>query len=375
MVDASLRAINGCDVQYAIEPKGGDPGNIPKLETLFAMRIAAFLLLLGLAGATALVAWFGAGAIAATLLTVGWGGFFLVCGVHLCLIAINGIAWHALTPDVPARRWPIFVWARLVRGAAADVLPLSQLGGPAAGIRLAMLHDVPGAIAAASVIVDVAIEFVTQLIYAVIGLLLLATQRPGTSMLLPAAAWLIVAAALCAGFIVAQRRGGRWLARLSPLIMRHFSAVLPAALDSMSAALERIHGRKRALALAFALHLIEWLATGAEAWLALRLMNVPISFASATGIEGLLYAVRSVAFMVPIAAGVQEGGYLLVGAAFGLSPDQALALSLLKRGRDLALGVPALLGWQVLEGGQWWRERRSVTAQQGSPERGEATRD
>ncbi|HXE27118.1 MAG TPA: hypothetical protein VN656_01325, partial [Stellaceae bacterium] len=96
---------------------------------------------------------------------------------------------------------------------------------------------------------------------------------------------------------------------------------------------------------------------------------------AATGIEGLLYAVRSVAFMVPMAAGIQEGGYLVVGAAFGLPPDQALALSLLKRGRDLALGVPALLGWQALEGGQWWRGRRARPGTARSPERGKGAGD
>jgi uncharacterized membrane protein YbhN (UPF0104 family) len=122
------------------------------------------------------------------------------------------------------------------------------------------------------------------------------------------------------------------------------------------------------------LHLLEWLATGAEAWLALRLMNVPITFTAATGIEGLLYAIRSVAFMVPMAAGVQEGGYLVVGAAFGLPPDQALALSLLKRGRDLALGVPPLLGWQVLEGGQWWRGNATAPEAR-PPERGKGGGD
>ncbi len=321
------------------------------------MRIAALLLLLGLAAATALVAWFGVGAIATTLLTVGWGGFVLICGFHFCLIALNGIAWHALIPDSPPRRWPVFVWARLVRTAAGDVLPLSQLGGPAAGIRLAILHDVPAAIAAASVIVDVALEFLTQLAYAVLGLLLLAARKPGADVLLPVAAWLIVAAGLCAGFIAAQRGGGRWLERLSPRIARHLSSAMPATIEAITAALERIYARKGPIAFAGILHLIEWLATGAEAWLTLHLMQVPISFAAATGIEGLLYAVRSAAFMVPVAAGIQEGGYLLVGAAFGLTPDHALALSLLKRGRDLVLGVPALISWQALEGGRWWRGR------------------
>ena len=130
----------------------------------------------------------------------------------------------------------------------------------------------------------------------------------------------------------------------------------------------------RRLAFATSLHLLEWLATGAEAWLALRLMDVPYRSLPQPVSKALLYAVRSVAFMVPMAAGVQEGGYLVVGAAFGLPPDQALALSLLKRGRDVALGVPALLGWQALEGGQWWRRRRAAPRQGESPERGEGGR-
>ncbi|HEX3970647.1 MAG TPA: flippase-like domain-containing protein [Stellaceae bacterium] len=339
------------------------------------MRIAVLLLLAGLGAATALVAWFDAGSILATLEAVGWGGFVLVCAFHFCLIVLNGVAWLLLTPDEPARRWPVFVWARLVRTAAAEVLPLSQLGGPAAGIRLAILHDVPAALAAASVIVDVALEFLTQLIYAMIGIVLLVTARPATDLVLPAVAWLIVAAGLCVAFFLVQRRGSYWLERFEPLIARHFSNALPGKLESITDALTRIHARRGRLALAALLHLVEWLATGAEAWIALWLMNVHISFAAATGIEALLYAVRSVAFMVPMAAGVQEGGYLLVGAAFGLPPDQALALSLLKRGRDLALGVPPLLGWQILEGGQWWRGRGTTPRGGESEERGKGAGD
>lgn len=338
------------------------------------MRIAILLLLVGVALATALVAWFDADAILTTLVAIGWGGFVLVCAFHFCLIAINGIAWHSLTPGEPARRLPVFVWARLVRTAAAEVLPLSQLGGPAAGIRLAILHNVPAAVAAASVIVDVAIEFLTQLAYAVIGFVLLVAVRPATNLLLPAAVWLLVAAGLCAAFLLVLRRGSRLLERFEPLIARHFSTALPGRLESITDALARVHADRGRLAVATALHLLEWLATGAEAWLALRLMNVPISFAAASGIEALLYAVRSVAFMVPMAAGVQEGGYLVVGAAFGLPPDQALALSLLKRGRDLALGVPALVGWQVVEGGQWWRGR-GAPREARPPERGKGAGD
>jgi glycosyltransferase 2 family protein len=72
-------------------------------------------------------------------------------------------------------------------------------------------------------------------------------------------------------------------------------------------------------------------------------------------IEGLLYAIRSAAFAVPNAVGVQEGAYILLGAGFGVTPELALALSLLKRARDLAIGLPALAAWQSAETGRLWR--------------------
>ena len=53
-------------------------------------------------------------------------------------------------------------------------------------------------------------------------------------------------------------------------------------------------------------------------WLALRLMGVSIGLDAVIAVESLLYAVRSVAFAVPNAVGVQEGAYLVLGSIFGL---------------------------------------------------------
>ena len=58
------------------------------------------------------------------------------------------------------------------------------------------------------------------------------------------------------------------------------------------------------------------------------------------------------------AIGAQEVGYAALAPLVGLPPEIGLALSLLKRARDLAIGVPALLVWQ-------WSETR-----QGPPVRG-----
>ena len=98
------------------------------------------------------------------------------------------------------------------------------------------------------------------------------------------------------------------------------------------------------MALGLLLHAAAWFATAAQSWLALRYMGAPLSFATVVAMESLISAIRSVAFAVPNALGVQEGGYVALAVVFGLPPEVALALSLLRRARDLAFGAPALLG-------------------------------
>jgi hypothetical protein len=79
-------------------------------------------------------------------------------------------------------------------------------------------------------------------------------------------------------------------------------------------------------------------------------MGSPLAATQVLVIESLIFALRSVSFFVPWSAGIQESGYVVIGAIFGLTSDVALAISLLKRGRDLILGVPVVLAWQVGEG-------------------------
>ena len=73
-----------------------------------------------------------------------------------------------------------------------------------------------------------------------------------------------------------------------------------------------------------------------------------------------------VAFAVPNAVGVQEGAYILLGAGFGLTPETALALSLLKRGRDFAIGLPVLGAYQLVESGRLWRRAGRAAVRNGN---------
>jgi len=73
----------------------------------------------------------------------------------------------------------------------------------------------------------------------------------------------------------------------------------------------------------------------------LSLAGVPIALDVAVALECAVFAMRSAAFPVPSGLGVQEGGYAMIGAFLGVPPETALALALVKRGRDLILANPS----------------------------------
>jgi uncharacterized membrane protein YbhN (UPF0104 family) len=67
-------------------------------------------------------------------------------------------------------------------------------------------------------------------------------------------------------------------------------------------------------------------------------------------LESLSSGVRAATFMVPGSLGALEGSFVLLGALFGLPAETALAISLSKRVRELALGLPGLFVWHWMEG-------------------------
>ncbi len=79
-------------------------------------------------------------------------------------------------------------------------------------------------------------------------------------------------------------------------------------------------------------------------------MGGNIDIVDVVAIESILCALRSAAVIVPGALGVQEAGYALLLPLFGLPAEIGLAVSLLKRAREIVIGAPMLLTWQGLEG-------------------------
>ncbi|WP_395666562.1 lysylphosphatidylglycerol synthase domain-containing protein [Methylocella sp.] len=296
----------------------------------------------------ALAAWAGIAAIGAELRHAAWA---VAPAVALMLVQLwlSAIAWRISVGErVP--RLSRYFRIRLIREAVNNMLPVAQLGGNLVGIRMLAQRGVPGPVAGAGTTLDITVEVVTQFLFTLMGFAALATTEAGAGQ--PWVMWsLAIMAAGVAAFIAAQRAG---LLRIVEALIRPLQRVFPGvtveSVRGLHAELMRLHRDRKALAVAGALHLVAWLLGVVETWIALWAMGVDAGWQAALVIESLGMAARSAGFAVPGALGVQEVGFVVVCGLFGIEADQAIALSMVKRARELAVGVAGLVMWQWAEG-------------------------
>jgi len=308
-------------------------------------RISILLALAGLALSALLVAWFDAGQVLGVALSVGWRGFGVLSLWQAGLFLMLGLAWATVLPGV---RPGVLVWGRMVRDAATTCLPFSPVGGFVLGARAITVRGVAWPTAAAGTVVDVTAELIGQFLFSVFGLLALVLLRPGSPLLLPAGVTLAVAGLLAAAAVRFRRAVGRGLRGLGGrLLGKWFRG--QGGLDRVRTEISRLYSDPRRLLLASMVHLLGWFSTGVGTWISLRLLGFEAAILPILALEALLDALVAATFVVPGAVGVQEAGYVGLGAAFGVPPDLALSVSLLRRARDLALGLPILLVFQWIE--------------------------
>jgi len=136
-----------------------------------------FSLMLGLAGLIGLLIWQGIGEVTDTLATAGWG-LLVVAAFHLIPMLSSSICWRILLPA--QHRLPLFhlLTARWIGESVNSMLPVAQIGGEFAKTRWVMRNSkqrngIPGAAAGSSVVVEVTISLLTQIIFTLIGLIAL----------------------------------------------------------------------------------------------------------------------------------------------------------------------------------------------------------
>ncbi|HEY4125864.1 MAG TPA: lysylphosphatidylglycerol synthase domain-containing protein [Rhizomicrobium sp.] len=330
------------------------------MKFLGALAFAAGLGVLGW-----LLVHFGTAPIGAAWSTLGFSGLAIVVAAHLPVAAFLGFAWWSLGRDVVGAGPLKFIWARLVRDGAAEVLPFSQVGGYVFGARALTLSGVSGFFAAISTVVDLVVELAAKLPYLLIGLALLAVLKPESAYFVPVLIGVAISTGLLILALIFRDRSRGALERLAMRMAQRWPALHLGEADQTRATISGVLAKDGRAAAGFAFHFIAWALGAFEAWIAFRLMGADISLAEAAVIDSLFTGLRTFAFFIPGAIGVQEAAYVALCAMFGISPGLALAFSLVRRGRDFLIGVPCLFGWQLTEGRRALFARQAVAVTDG----------
>ncbi len=326
------------------------------------MKLAGLIAtLIGIAILVYLVLANGGAAISTAIASAGFG-ILWVLAAHFPQSLFSSLGWRAVLASERVPSAPVFFGLRIIRESINGLLPVGQVGGEFVNVRLLGQRGVPLSSAGASVAIDKTLEIVSQIAFTLLGMALLMLDPAQADMIHWIGGGLAVAIGVIGAFIVAQRFGlFRLLEEGLLKLARKQQWKGAESLAGLHEEIIALYKSPRRLAWGTALHLLSWSLGALEIWAALHVVGIDVDARGALIIESLGQAFKSIGFAIPGALGVQEGGLIVACSLVGVNAQGAIELSLLKRIREIGIGVPGLLAWQWIEGKRLFSPRLKET--------------
>ena len=330
-------------------------------------KIHITIWLLGLIGAALFIFLLirqGASQVGAAFASAGWAIPAVVIYHFAVPVLLDAIAWRVLFPKsdrLPLRQ---LFWMRWIGESVSTLVPSAAVGGDIVRARLAAIHGVRMPVAAGTVLVDLTLGVFTQAAFTLLGVALLVLATGQRSFVGPTVIGTLVGVAAVGGFYFVQRLGMfRFLAKMIAKIANspEWGSLVQSG-ENLDATVRTLYARRGAVIGCCAWTMLSLILNSGEIWIALHALNLHATILNAVILQSTVLTVRNVAFAVPSGLGVQEGGYVLIGSLLGIDGATALALSLIARVRELGLGIPGLITWQLIEARRLLRARRAANA-------------
>jgi putative membrane protein len=306
------------------------------------------LMVVGVAGIGALFVRFGVSAIAAAFETAG-PGIVLYVLIHFVPLFFDTLGWRAVLRTEGQLGFGELYLMRWAGEAVNNLLPLIGIAGELFRATLATNRGVPAPRSFAAIAADLTMGIGADVLVAAASFFVLLGRSVHSEAIDRIAIGLAILVALVA-ILFAVQRGG-----LLGAVLRHGRRLVKSARWSRALgsgeALDRetrtLYRDNRALSICALFRLIAVLLGGFETFVALRLAGWPVQIGQAMIVHGLVTVIRAGAFFMPAGLGVQEWSYVAIGALAGIPPDVAGALAIMRRLRDVAIGVPSLIAISV----------------------------
>ncbi|MDP3981676.1 MAG: lysylphosphatidylglycerol synthase transmembrane domain-containing protein [Chlamydiota bacterium] len=308
-------------------------------------KVRLFFLLLGLCLLIVVIKQVGLDLILLQLRQFAW--FFLLSILAYGLVYwIDSWAWKFAFRKSLNKHQSIASLAsiRIAGDAVTNTAPFGQLGGEPVKAYLLKQKGITLDFAIASQVVDKTTLVISQIMYVLLGLVILALgwdiARPFQLILL----FLFVCGSiLVILFLYFQQKGifsfiARFLMRFA-LTRRYIEPKLVKIqhLDQHVALYYK--EQKKDFFLALSLYFCGWLVGVFEVYIILVGLDIKGGLAFAIVIDSIHQLVRSFSFMIPYGLGAQEGANVLVFSGFGLNAAFGVSLTLIRRIRELAWAI------------------------------------
>ena len=329
------------------------------------LRVTVWLL--GIAGAALFIAIIvrqDLSKVGAAFAAAGWA-IVGVVGYHLIVpVFLDAIAWWVLFPRpdrLPLRK---LLWMRWIGESVSTLVPSAAVGGDMVRARLAAIDGAPLPIAAGTVLVDLTLGVFTQAIFTLLGLVLLVQATGQKNFIGPTLIATLIGVMGVAGFYFVQRLGMfRFLAKIVARLANspEWQSLVEGG-QTLDETVRALYARRKAVFACCAWTILSLVMGSGEIWIALHALDLHATVTNALILQSMVLTVRSAAFAVPSGLGVQETGYYFLGHLLGIPDYLAITLALIARVRELALGIPGLICWQLIEARRLWRARLAANA-------------
>ncbi len=298
----------------------------------------------------------GAARLAGTFSTLkGTGWIILFFYPFMCIWDV--FAWRMVFGKIwrERLRFPGLFAIRFVGEAVNNITPIVDVGGePLKVVLVFRRFEIPKIIALASVILSRTALFIGEIIFMIVGLVVSFFILPLSfewRVGLTVAVFIFMV--FSAFFTFAQKKGLfvtfiQWLDffQFDPALFKRFHIPLQKIDEEIASFYS--HERKSLQSAVF-FHTIGWFAGGIEMYFMLHLLGVHVSLVQAVMMEALLQLVRTASFFIPGNLGTQEAGLAFFIQLLGYHPALGVAVSLLKRARQIVWTGIGFAIWGVYQ--------------------------
>jgi len=291
-------------------------------------------------------------AVGALVLQAGWG-------FPLVILAYGGVLWadtlswkfaFKVEESTALKIWDLFRIRSLGESFNA-ITPLGTMGGePVKAQLLKDHHNLTYKQGLASQVVGRTTLLVALIAFLVPGSILLGLEGSVSEKFQTASmTGLMVFSTLILLFLIFQVTGtlGKIATGLSSLVGQSepqgfFQQLV--ALDQMMSSYYKNHPGQFVKSIAWGFG--GWLIGILELGITLYFLGQWMDFSQLWIVEALIQLVRVCSFFIPMSLGAQEGGLLIIFEALGMSGDVGLAVSLIRRVRELVwVAIGLIFGW------------------------------